>query len=346
MSLLEKIDELRDLALQEFSTVRSEEDAFNLKVKFLGKKGSLTEILKDLGKMDASLRPQVGQAANAFKSFFEEKVQEALSKHKNLALQESLAKEKVDISLPGRATSPGHIHPITQVLDQVREFFLRFGFDVFEGPEIETDYYNFEALAIPSDHPARDMQDTFYLKHTVGKKENLLLRTHTSPVQIHVMKKNKPPLRMIAPGRVYRRDSDVSHTPMFHQVEGLWVDESVSFADLKGVLAEFLKDFFGEKLSVQFRPSYFPFTEPSAEVDIACMICSGSGCRVCKQTGWLEVMGCGMVDPAVFASVGYDSEKYNGFAFGMGIERLAMLKFGIDDIRLFFENDLRFLKQF
>ncbi len=344
MSLLEKIDELRHRALQEFSTVRSEEDAFNLKVKFLGKKGSLTEILKDLGKMDASLRPQVGQAANAFKSFFEEKVQEALSTHKSLALQELLAKEKIDITLPGRTTSAGHIHPITQVLDEVRQFFLRFGFDVFEGPEIETDYYNFEALAIPADHPARDMQDTFYLKKDIGA--DLLLRTHTSPVQIHVMKKHKPPLRMIAPGPVYRRDSDVSHTPMFHQVEGLWVDERVSFADLKGVLAEFLKYFFGEKLSVQFRPSYFPFTEPSAEVDIACMICSGSGCRVCKNTGWLEVMGCGMVDPSVFAAVGYDAEKYNGFAFGMGIERLAMLKFGIDDIRLFFENDLRFLKQF
>jgi len=344
MSLLEKIDELRHRALQEFSTVRSEEDAFNLKVKFLGKKGSLTEILKDLGKMDASLRPQVGQAANAFKSFFEEKVQEALSTHKSIALQELLAKEKIDITLPGRTTSAGHSHPITQVLDEVRQFFLRFGFDVFEGPEIETDYYNFEALAIPPDHPARDMQDTFYLRKDFGK--DLLLRTHTSPVQIHVMKKHKPPLRMIAPGPVYRRDSDVSHTPMFHQVEGLWVDEQVSFADLKGVLAEFLKKFFGEKLSVQFRPSYFPFTEPSAEVDIACMICSGKGCRVCKNTGWLEVMGCGMVDPSVFSAVGYDAEKYNGFAFGMGIERLAMLKFGIDDIRLFFENDLRFLKQF
>ncbi len=236
---------------------------------------------------------------------------------------------------------------MTQVLEEVKSFFLRFGFDVHQGPEIENDYYNFEALAIPSDHPARDMQDTFYLKDLLDQnKTPLLLRTHTSPVQVHVMQKMPPPIRMIAPGVVYRKDSDVTHTPMFHQVEGLLVDEQVTFADLKGVLTEFLHFIFDPLVKLQFRPSYFPFTEPSAEVDIACVICKGSGCRICKNTGWLEIMGCGMVDPEVFKQVKYDAEKYSGFAFGMGIERIAMLKWGVNDLRLFFENDVRFLEQF
>ncbi len=347
-SLIDKIAKLQKQGEEELLHLHTEEEAIALKVKYLGKKGLLTDLLKGLGEVDASLRPQVGKAANEFKSFFEDKCGSFIAEKKKQALEDSLQKEKIDITVPGRFLEAGHLHPLTQILNEVRSFFLKFGFDVYGGPEIETDYYNFEALGIPRDHPARDMQDTFYLEpQNVGAHCNLpLLRTHTSPVQIHVMEKQKPPIRMIAPGAVYRKDSDVSHTPMFHQVEGLWVDREVSFSDLKGMLALFLKEFFNPSIKFQFRPSYFPFTEPSAEVDISCVICEGSGCRVCKNTGWLEVMGCGMVDPTVFQFVRIDPEEYTGFAFGMGIERLAMLKFGIDDIRLFFENDIRFLKQF
>ncbi len=242
--------------------------------------------------------------------------------------------------MPGRKTVSGSLHPVTLVSDEVVEIFNRLGFDVAQGPEIEQDFYNFEALNIPKDHPARDMQDTFYIG------DERVLRTHTSPVQIRTMMKQPPPLRIIAPGTVYRRDSDLTHSPMFHQIEGFLVDEQVTFADLKGVLVHFLNEFFGSGFKIRFRPSFFPFTEPSAEVDIECVICNGEGCRVCSKTGWLEILGCGMIDPAVFASVKYDTEKFNGFAFGMGLERLAMLKYGVNDLRLFFENDLRFLKQF
>lgn len=367
MSLLAKIEALRPQAQAELQGLTSEKEAFDLKVKYLGKKGLLTDLLKELGSLDPALRPQVGQAVNAFKLWFEDTVTESMESLKKSLWAKKLEQEKIDISLPGRDSSLGAFHPVTQVLQEVKTFFLRFGFDVYSGPEIETDYYNFEALAIPPEHPARDMQDTFYLlgpsnllsqisdapqAHTTHSSKAgasaspLLLRTHTSPVQVHVMEKMKPPIRMIAPGVVYRKDSDVTHTPMFHQVEGLLVDEGITFADLKGVLTEFLHFIFDSSVKLQFRPSYFPFTEPSAEVDIACVMCKGAGCRICKNTGWLEIMGCGMVDPNVFDYVKYDSEKFTGFAFGMGIERIAMLKWGVNDLRLFFENDVRFLKQF
>ncbi|MBL7684686.1 MAG: phenylalanine--tRNA ligase subunit alpha [Deltaproteobacteria bacterium] len=344
-TLLDKIEEIRSEALQALKSLQSAPEAVDLKVKYLGRKGLLTQVMKELGQVDASLRPQLGEAINDVKKSIEHSIDSYLSDLKKQALENSLAKDKVDISLPGRSDALGSKHPITQMIDQIRNFFLRFGFDVFAGPEIETDFYNFEALGIPPNHPARDMQDTFYLVH---EKEGapFVLRTHTSPVQVHVMQELKPPIRMIAPGPVYRKDSDISHTPMFHQIEGLWVEEGIHFGHLKGVLTEFLKEVFGEKIGVRFRPSYFPFTEPSAEVDIACVICEAKGCRVCKNTGWLEIMGCGMVDPVVFEKVNIDSEKYTGFAFGMGIERITMLKNRVTDIRLFFENDVRFLKQF
>ena len=254
--------------------------------------------------------------------------------------EEGLLRERIDVTLPGRGVRHGSLHPVTQVREEICRIFAGFGFSVVEGPEVELDYYNFEALNIPKNHPARDMQDTFYIE------DNIVLRTHTSPVQVRIMEKTKPPVRILSPGRVYRRDSDISHTPMFHQIEGLLVDRGVTFGDLKGVLTVFLKQVFGEETALRFRPSFFPFTEPSAEVDIRCVICSGRGCRVCGQSGWLEILGSGMVDPEVFKNVGYDPEEFTGFAFGLGLERIAMLKFGISDIRLFFENDMRFLEQF
>jgi phenylalanyl-tRNA synthetase alpha chain len=268
------------------------------------------------------------------------KIEDILQKQSIRKKEDSLLKEKIDVTLPGRAVRRGRIHPVIQVRREICAIFTSFGFSVVEGPEIELDYYNFEALNIPKDHPARDMQDTFYIE------ENIVLRTHTSPVQVRVMEKVKPPVRILSPGRVYRPDSDISHTPMFHQIEGLLVDKGISFGDLKGILTAFLKKVFGEKTTLRFRPSFFPFTEPSAEVDIRCVMCGGQGCRVCGQSGWLEILGSGMVDPAVFLNVGYDPEIYSGFAFGLGLERIAMLKYGISDIRLFFENDIRFLKQF
>ncbi len=254
--------------------------------------------------------------------------------------EEALLRERIDVTLPGRGVRHGSLHPVTQVREEICRIFAGLGFSVVEGPEVELDYYNFEALNIPKDHPARDMQDTFYIE------DNIVLRTHTSPVQVRIMEKTKPPVRILSPGRVYRRDSDISHTPMFHQIEGLLVDRGVTFGDLKGVLTAFLKQVFGEETALRFRPSFFPFTEPSAEVDIRCVMCSGRGCRVCGQSGWLEILGSGMVDPEVFKNVGYDPEEFTGFAFGLGLERIAMLKFGISDIRLFFENDMRFLEQF
>ena len=311
-----------------------------IRVQYLGKKGLLTERMKQLGKLSAEERPKAGQAINQAK----QAVQEALTARKEgleaEVLNAKLAAEAVDVTLPGRAQQAGGLHPVTRTLQRIEGLFNQLGFEVAEGPEIEDDYHNFEALNIPESHPARAMHDTFYFDpHTV-------LRTHTSPVQIRVMEHNQPPLRVIAPGRVYRCDSDLTHTPMFHQVEGLMVDEQVSFADLKGILDDFLRNFFEQDLKVRFRPSYFPFTEPSAEADIQCVMCGGDGCRVCSHTGWLEVLGCGMVHPEVFRHAGIDSERYTGFAFGMGVERLAMLRYGVNDLRLFFENDLRFLQQF
>ena len=312
-----------------------------IRVHYLGKKGVLTQQLKQLGKLPAEQRPEAGQAINVAKKQVQESIEARKQSLQNARLEEQLSAEKVDVSLPGRGQHSGGLHPVTRTLQRIRHLFSGMGFESVEGPEIEDDYHNFEALNIPEHHPARAMHDTFYID------AHHVLRTHTSPVQIRVMETQKPPFRIMAPGRVYRCDSDLTHTPMFHQVEGLLVDENVSFADLKGMLEEFLKHFFErDDLGVRFRPSYFPFTEPSAEVDIECVICSGEGCRVCSHSGWLEVLGCGMVHPNVFKHVGVDNEQYTGLAFGMGVERLAMLKYGVNDLRLFFENDLQFLRQF
>jgi len=313
----------------------------HVRVQFLGKKGVLTERLKQLGKLAPDERRVVGQAINRAKGEVVAAIEGRRSSLQEADFEARLGSEAVDVTLPGRGQGVGGLHPISRTLDRINRFFVGVGFEIVEGPEIESDFHNFEALNIPPHHPARAMHDTFYFDaHTV-------LRTHTSPVQIRVMENAEPPFRIIAPGRVYRCDSDVTHTPMFHQVEGLFVDENVSMADLKGTLSDFMRHFFErEDLGIRVRPSYFPFTEPSAEVDIECVICSGEGCRVCSHTGWLEVLGSGMVHPKVFENVGIDSEKYTGYAFGMGVERLAMLRYGVNDLRLFFENDLRFLRQF
>ena len=311
-----------------------------LRVNFLGKKGVLTQRLKQLGKLPTSERPQAGQEINHAKKALTNAIETRKQVLQTIALETQLIKERIDVTLPGRGQLKGGLHPVTQTLQRIKNLFAQVGFAVKEGPEIEDDYHNFAALNIPEHHPARAMHDTFYFDtHT-------LLRTHTSPVQIRAMQEQKPPLKFIAPGRVYRCDSDLTHTPMFHQVEGLMIDENISFADLKGILDDFLKRFFERDLQVRFRPSYFPFTEPSAEVDMQCVACGGKGCRVCKNSGWIEILGCGMVHPNVFNAVGIDDDKYTGFAFGMGIERFAMLYYGVNDIRLFFENDLRFLRQF
>lgn len=312
----------------------------DIRVRFLGKKGAVTEIMKGMRELPAAERPLIGALINQLKDRLEGAFAEVAERLGQEALVARLAGEKIDVSLPGRPTFVGSKHPVTLVSEEISRIFVSLGFSVEQGPEIEQDFYNFEALNIPKDHPARDMQDTFYIN------DEVVLRTHTSPVQIRSMLKQNPPVRVIAPGTVYRRDSDITHSPMFHQIEGFLVDRQVTFADLKGILTHFLTRFFGTDLGVRFRPSFFPFTEPSAEVDIACVICGGKGCRVCKNTGWLEILGCGMIDPEVFKSVHYDSEYYSGFAFGMGLERIAMLKYGVSDLRLFFENDLRFLRQF
>ncbi len=311
-----------------------------LRVDYLGKKGAITALLKGLGKLSAEERPQAGAQINLVKQELQGLIGERKATLDASAVARQLAAETIDVTLPGRGQSTGGIHPVTRTMERMEAFFAAIGFEVVEGPEIEDDYHNFEALNIPAHHPARAMHDTFYVdEHTV-------LRTHTSPVQVRVMESQEPPLKIICPGRVYRCDSDLTHTPMFHQVEGVLIDEHSSFADLKGVIEEFLRVFFEKELDVRFRPSYFPFTEPSAEVDIQCVNCGGDGCRVCSHTGWLEVMGCGMVHPKVFESSNIDTEKYSGFAFGMGVERLAMLRYGVNDLRLFFDNDLRFLEQF
>lgn len=311
-----------------------------LRVDYLGKKGKLTALLKGLGKLSAEERPAAGAQINVVKQALQVAIGERKGVLESAVIEAKLAAETIDVTLPGRGQSVGGIHPVTRTIERIEDFFAAIGFEVVEGPEIEDDYHNFEALNIPAHHPARAMHDTFYID------ESTVLRTHTSPVQVRVMESEKPPLRIICPGRVYRCDSDLTHTPMFHQVEGLLIDEHSSFADLKGVVEEFLRVFFERELQVRFRPSYFPFTEPSAEVDIQCVNCGGEGCRVCSQTGWLEVMGCGMVHPKVFEYSNIDTEKYSGFAFGMGVERLAMLRYGVNDLRLFFDNDLRFLEQF
>ena len=312
-----------------------------IRVEYLGKTGVITDQLKQLGKLPAEERKTAGAEINKAKQMLQVAIEGRKTALETAALAERLEAEKIDVSLPGRGEANGGLHPVTRTMQRIQQIFGGAGFEVATGPEIEDDFHNFEALNIPSHHPARAMHDTFYFE------EGTLLRTHTSPVQIRVMKDAEPPVKVIAPGRVYRCDSDLTHTPMFHQVEGFMVDERVTFADLKGILNAFLHTFFErDDLDVRFRPSYFPFTEPSAEVDIQCVMCGGEGCRVCSHTGWLEVLGCGMIHPEVMKHVGIDSEKYSGYAFGMGVERLAMLRYGVNDLRLFFENDLRFLKQF
>jgi len=335
---LEKsISEIEKEAIDSLEKTNEIEEIKELSLHYLGRKGVLTRFLRNVSNLPENERPIAGKNANILKG--------TLDKAFNKALKELESKKEsnftgIDITLPGRSCKRGSLHPITQISNEITDIFLRMGFDIAQGPEVETDFYNFEALNIPKYHPARDMQDTFYIS------DNIVLRTHTSPSQPRTMEKTEPPVRIISPGKVFRCDSDITHTPMFHQVEGLMVDKGISFGDLKGILTTFVHQMFDKKTSLRFRPSFFPFTEPSAEVDIRCVICRGKGCRVCSKTGWLEVLGSGMVHPAVFENVGYDTEKYTGFAFGMGIERIAMLKYGIDDIRKFFENDIRFLRQF
>ncbi|MEL7450242.1 MAG: phenylalanine--tRNA ligase subunit alpha [Pseudomonadota bacterium] len=337
---MQKLDELMQRAETEIAKSDSLAALDEIRVMFLGKKGELTALLKQLGSLDPAERPAAGQRINEAKRSVTALVEARREALQADALAEQLERDTVDVTLPGRGEAPGGLHPVTRTIERIERLFRQVGFSVHEGPEIEDGFHNFEALNIPEHHPARAMHDTFYLK------DDLLLRTHTSPVQIRAMLETAPPLQLIAPGRVYRCDSDVTHTPMFHQVEGLAVGENISFANLRAVLAGFLQEFFERPLGVRFRPSYFPFTEPSAEVDMECVMCGGKGCRVCSHTGWLEVLGCGMVHPNVLAAVNIDSEKYTGYAFGMGVERLAMLRYKVNDLRLFFENDLSFLKQF
>jgi phenylalanyl-tRNA synthetase alpha chain len=336
----EKLEQMRKEALSCIAQASGETALQEIRVRFLGRKGELTGLMKGLGALSAEERPVVGQLVNTIKDEIESRLEGALTQARDQEIQQRLQLERIDVTLPGRRLTCGTKHPITLVIEEVCDIFAGLGFSVAEGPEIEHDWYNFEALNFPPEHPARDMQDTFFVEN------NLLLRTHTSPVQIRTMLKQKPPVRIIAPGTVYRCDSDATHSPMFHQIEGLMVDKGVTFGDLKGMLTIFTNQLFGQKTGVRLRPSFFPFTEPSAEVDIACVICGGKGCRVCKQSGWLEILGAGMVDPEVYRHVNYDAEEISGFAFGMGIERIAMLKYGINDMRLLFENDVRFLRQF
>lgn len=336
----EKLQQVKQDAFTALAGAASLGELNDLRVKYLGKKGLITEVLRGMGKLSAEERPLIGQLANEIRDEIEASLAQKIEKIKEVEKNKKLETEKIDITLPGKPIKLGRKHPLTQVINDLEDIFISMGFTVVKGPEIETDYYNFEGLNIPKDHPARDTQDSFYIT------PEILLRTQTSPVQARTMENNKPPIKIIAPGKVYRRDADVTHSPMFHQIEGLVVDENISFSHLKGVLVGFIRKMFGEDRKIRFRPHYFPFTEPSAEVDVSCIICGGEGCRICSHTGWLEILGSGLVHPRVLEMAGYDSEKYSGFAFGMGVERIAMLKYGIDDIRLLFENDLRFLKQF
>ena len=331
---LEKLEEQALYALDAASTVQAIDQ---LRTEYLGRKGAVTLFLRNIASLPAEDRPEAGRLANEIKKRLEAAIKDRV---KTLEQDTDRTVDALDVTLPGRPFERGHFHPITQITQQACQIFLRLGFEIAEGPNVELDYYNFEALNIPKNHPARDMQDTFYIS------DDVVLRTHTSPMQVRVMEKQTPPVRIIAPGAVYRVDSDISHTPMFHQIEGLMVGEDISFGDLKGILTTFVHQMFDEETSLRFRPSFFPFTEPSAEVDIQCVMCRGQGCRVCSHTGWLEVLGSGMVHPAVFEMANYDTKRYTGFAFGMGMERIAMLKYGIDDIRKFYENDIRFLQQF
>jgi len=342
MGMREKLEELKNAALGELAKAATGEELQELKVRYLGRKGPLTEILRGMGQLPAEERPKIGEIVNQVKRTVEQTIKDRQEILQKEALKAKIESEKVDITLPGRKKAKGHLHPITLTEREIKKIFMHMGFDVVEGPEIDNDYFNFEALNLPKDHPARDMQDTFYIT------DNFLLRTQTSGVQARTMQSVPPntPIRMISPGAVYRNDYDATHSPMFHQVEGLVIDENISLADLKGTLETFCREMFGDSVQIRLRPSYFPFTEPSCEVDISCVICGGRGCNVCKHSGWLEILGAGEVHPNVLEMSGYDPSKMNGYAFGMGIERIAMLKYGIDDLRLFFENDLRFIRQF
>ncbi|MDD3471958.1 MAG: phenylalanine--tRNA ligase subunit alpha [Syntrophaceae bacterium] len=338
--MIEKLNSLRESTLDTLMSLTDLKALNDLRIRVLGRKGELTGLLRSLKDFSPEERSRIGKLANEIKEYLEKRLDDREQQFVEDKEQQELEKDIIDVTLPGRRVELGQLHVLNQVTNELIEVFTGLGFQLAEGPEVELDYYNFEALNIPRDHPARDMQDTFYFS------DNVVLRTHTSPVQIRTMEKTRPPVRVICPGKVYRRDADITHSPMFMQIEGLWVDENVSLADLKGVLTAFVQEYFGPSIGLRFRPSFFPFTEPSAEVDIQCVICKGAGCRTCSFTGWLEILGSGMVDPALYGFVDYDQEVYSGFAFGMGIERIAMLKYGIPDIRSFYENDLRFLMQF
>ncbi len=337
----QELEAIRAKAIHELDEAKGQQVLENLRIKYLGKKGELTSILKQMGGLSAEERPKIGQLANEVRTFIEEDLIKRAAELKEEETIKRLEREKIDVTLPGIRHELGAKHPLSIELDAIKEIFVGMGFDIVEGPEVEYDYYNFEALNIPKDHPARDTQDTFYIN------DNILLRTQTSPVQVHVMENQKPPIRIISPGRVYRSDAvDATHSPLFHQIEGLVVDKGITFADLKGTLETFVKRMYGEDSIVRFRPHHFPFTEPSAEVDVQCFNCHGQGCRLCKGEGWIEILGCGMVHPKVLSNCGIDPEVYSGFALGMGLERVVMRKYNIDDLRLFYENDVRFLKQF
>lgn len=338
----QELQRIKEVALAAIKSANDAQALQDVRVKYLGKKGEVTALLKGLGKLSPEERPKMGALVNEVRQALEAELDALKASMEAAALNARLEEEKIDITLPGRAPKTGHIHPLTTVNEMIEEFFMKMGYTVEEGPEVEQDYYNFECLNLPKDHPAHDMQDSFYIT------ENFLLRTHTSPVQARTMQRHEPnsPIRMIAPGKVYRWDYDATHSPVFHQVEGLIIDEHITFADLKGTIETFLRHMFGDDTKVRFRTSFFPFTEPSAEVDISCVMCGGEGCRVCSHTGWLEILGCGMVHPKVLEINGYDPTKVKGFAFGMGVERIAMLLYGIGDLRLFFEDDVRFLEQF
>ncbi|MCI8441891.1 MAG: phenylalanine--tRNA ligase subunit alpha [Provencibacterium sp.] len=335
------IENIRSLAHKALEQAASPKEIDEIRIRFLGKKGEITAILKQMGSLSAEERPKIGQLANEVRAHIEKEIEGRIATLKKAELDRRLLAEKIDVTLPGSMQPIGHQHPLSQVLGEVQDIFLGMGFSVAEGPEVETDYYNFEALNLPKNHPARDTQDTFYIS------ENILLRTQTSPVQIRVMEKQQPPIRVIAPGRVYRSDAvDATHSPVFHQIEGLVVDKGVTMADLKGTLETFVKQLYGSESVVRFRPHHFPFTEPSAEMDIMCFECHGKGCSLCKKEGWIEILGCGMVHPKVLQNVGLDPEVYSGFAFGIGLERIVMRRYNIKDLRLFYENDIRFLEQF
>ncbi|NMA82350.1 MAG: phenylalanine--tRNA ligase subunit alpha [Epulopiscium sp.] len=335
------LQQIQERAIEAFSNVQDLKTLDEIRVKYLGKKGELTQVLRGMKDVSSEERPLIGQLANEVRNLLEKRLEETKETLSKEVQEAMLKKEIIDVTMPGRKTVMGHRHPMSTVLDEIKHIFLGMGYEVAEGPEIETDYYNFEALNVPEHHPAKDEQDTFYISG------EYLLRTQTSPVQVRVMENKQPPIRIIAPGRVYRSDEvDATHSPVFHQIEGLVIDENVTMGDLKGALAVFAKELFGSNAKVRFRPHHFPFTEPSAEMDVSCFMCEGVGCRVCKGSGWIEILGCGMVHPKVLEMAGIDSTKYSGFAFGMGLERITLQRYDIEDLRLFYENDVRFLKQF